>query len=108
MQLSDISRSYQEVEMFYTSGINTALNQFGNFGDEGEKLKTDVIEHEFADLDSTYIKLQEELSLQPGDERIIDAMIIHYRTKLEIVNRIISQLENVKSLKPNKHETKEI
>ena len=108
IQLSDVSPEYRDVEVYYTSGINTALNELQTLGPEGEKMKNEIYKTEFRELDSLYMNLQKELSSQPDNEMIIDAMIIHYRTKLEIIENILIQLKKAKTLTPKDHETNEI
>ena len=59
-------------------------------------------------MDSLFVNLQQEYKANPNDERIINAMIEYYQTKLEIVNTIKTDLENVKILKNKKHENTEM
>jgi len=48
---------------------------------------------EMKSMDSTYVSLQKELKANPNDERIINAMIEHYQTKLEVMSYIVNQLK---------------
>jgi len=66
------------------------------------------IKHELSEMDSLFVNLQAEYKANPNDERIINAMIEYYQTKLDIVNTIKTDLENVKNLKNKKHENTEI
>jgi uncharacterized protein (DUF305 family) len=50
-----------------------------------------------ASMDSVYVELQKELRANPNDQRIIDAMIKHYQTKLEVMNYILDQLRQIKA-----------
>ena len=52
---------------------------------------------EMKSMDSTYVSLQKELKANPNDERIINAMIEHYQTKLEVMTYIVNQLKTVRS-----------
>ncbi|MCF8370680.1 MAG: hypothetical protein K9H64_03590 [Bacteroidales bacterium] len=108
MALSDISPEYAEVEMYYTSTINNSLNDLDPFFKENEELKDELLTSEFGQLDSLYQDLQKELANDPNDEQIIDAMILHYQTKLEIISTILNQLKKVKTQKPKNHENNEI
>jgi len=58
-------------------------------------------------MDSVYVQLQKELKANPNDERIINAMIEHYQTKMEVMTFIINQLkalrnENINTTKNEK------
>jgi hypothetical protein len=55
-----------------------------------------------------YQDLQKEYSKNPNDERIVSAMIEYYQTKLNIINTIKSDLENVKSIKNKNNENTEL
>lgn len=106
--LSDISPDYAEVETFFTTSINNSLNDLGPYLEENEELKNELLGSEFQQLDSLYQDLQKELAANPNDEQIIDAMIMHYQTKLEIISTVLNQLRKVKTRKIQKHESTDI
>ncbi len=49
---------------------------------------------EMKGMDSVYVQLQHELKANPNDERIINAMIEHYQTKVEIMSYILESAES--------------
>jgi hypothetical protein len=55
-------------------------------------------------MDSVYVQLQKELKANPNDERIINAMIEHYQTKVDIMSYIVNQLKAIRH--ENQNETK--
>jgi len=59
---------------------------------------------EMKSMDSTYVSLQKELKANPNDERIINAMIEHYQTKLEVMTYIVNQLKTIRNDNHNKKE----
>jgi hypothetical protein len=59
---------------------------------------------EMKSMDSVYVQLQKELKANPNDERIINAMIEHYQTKLEVMTYIVSQLKSIRNENQNKEE----
>ena len=63
---------------------------------------------EMKSMDSVYVSLQKELKANPNDERIINAMIEHYQTKLEVMNYIISQLKAIRNDNQNKKENEKV
>jgi len=69
-----------------------------------------MILKELKEMDEVLHSLSEELKNDPNNDRLINAMIQHYQVKLEIMNAIIAQLEEIKQItsKTNKHEGKEI
>ena len=104
--LSDVSQEYMEVEYYYTSLVNekyTELNQF-SFSDSTQK---QILINELDAMDKMYESMKVDLKDNPNDQRIINAMIQHYQTKVEVMNGIISQLEEVNNLKNKKNKNHE-
>lgn len=106
--LSDISAEYAEVEVYFTSSINNSLNDLNPYIKDNEELKEELLGSEFEELDSLYRDLQKELANNPDDEQIIEAMIVHYQTKLEIISIVLNQLKKVKTHKNQENEKTEI
>ena len=95
LNLGDMSQEYREVEFYFTSQIDSKYEDII----ENEVLKDsqykDFLNFELESMDSVYLKLTEELGVNPHDERIIDAMINYYYTKLKVMNEIIDQLTSI-------------
>lgn len=111
MQLSNISPEYQEVEFYYTSQINTKLTEIKEIDLIDNETQKKMLLDELEQMDSIYSKLALDLEADPSDERVVNAMINHYKVKLTVLNRILKQLyqldeENNKN--QNSHESLEI
>ncbi|MZP66817.1 MAG: hypothetical protein GT597_11770, partial [Bacteroidales bacterium] len=52
---------------------------------------------ELRSMDSVYVQLQKDLKTNPNDERIINAMIEHYQTKVEVMSYILNQLKAIRN-----------
>ena len=63
---------------------------------------------EMKSMDSIYVSLQKELKANPNDERIINAMIEHYQTKLEVMTYIVNQLKTIRNENQNKTENEKV
>ena len=63
---------------------------------------------EMKSMDSVYVSLQKELKANPNDERIINAMIEHYQTKLEVMTYIVNQLKTIRNDNQNKTENEKV
>jgi hypothetical protein len=101
-----VSNEMNETAHFYNTRINSGLSQLQQMSDQGLGSKTDLIQlkKEMDEMDRLHQELQNEYSKNPNDERVINAMIDYYQTKLNIINTIKEDLENIKSLKNNNHE----
>lgn len=100
----------REASFYYTNSINNGIRDLEQMAKEGIGSKQEIIQikQELSGMDSLFVNLQQEYKANPNDERIINAMIEYYQTKLDIVNTIKSDLENVKQLKRKNHENPEI
>ncbi len=96
MSLSEVSPEYREVENYYVQQVNYMENEFTSL-DLANPEQKEALLNEMASMDSVYVELQKELRANPNDQRIIDAMIKHYQTKLDVMNYIIEQLRQIKA-----------
>lgn len=104
--LSSVSPEYKEVEFYYTNAINVELNQWNSMVADGfiTKEEQDLLDNEMAEFETRFINLQTDLKANPNDERVINAMLEYYQAKLNIINMIVSKLQEVKEQKNKIHE----
>lgn len=105
MTLSEVSPEYREVETYYVRQVSLMENDISTIDLDNPEQKQ-IMMQELASMDSTYVELQKELKANPDDKRIIDAMITHYQTKIEIMSYILNQLKQIKeeTENPGSHE----
>lgn len=95
IRLSEISKEYQEVEIFYTSQVNSKIDEISSSAYYKDSLHKKLVSKELKELDQLYNSLQLELKENPNDQRIIHAMIQHYQLKLEVLNQIMYHLNEL-------------
>lgn len=94
MNLGEVNKEYQEMEFFFTSQIDTKCEEIKSFDfEEDESFKENLL-LELNSMDSIYSYLKQEMAENPGDERIIEAMIRHYQTKLNVISEILEKLKS--------------
>jgi hypothetical protein len=108
MALGDVSPQYKEVENYYVHQVNLMEGELQtvDFGTNPEQ--KELLQKELKSMDSTYIQLQKELKANPNDDRIINAMIEHYQTKVEVLSYILNQLKAIRNENHNKQEDEKI
>jgi hypothetical protein len=108
MALGDVSPQYKEVENYYVHQVNFMENELQtiDFGNNAEQ--KDMLHKEMKSMDSVYVQLQKELKANPNDERIINAMIEHYQTKLEVITYLVNQLKAIRNDNQNNQENEKI
>lgn len=87
-----ISPEYREVEIYLKSNVKKKLDEFNALGCDKQKIDYDLIMSEIQELDKTYNELRAELSVNTNDERIINAIIECYQNKINLLNKIINQV----------------
>jgi len=103
-----LSKEYQEVEDYFIQTINAKYSELEKFNFEDPDQK-EIILKELREMDILYKRLQEDFKNDPNNQRIIHAMILHYQQKIEIMNNIVIQLEEINSITSNlKSHEKEI
>lgn len=100
MALGDVSPQYREVENYYIHQVNMMEGEISSLDFNNPEQK-EMLLKEMRSMDSVYVSLQKELKANPDDERIINAMIKHYQSKVDIMNYIISQLKAIRSENQN-------
>jgi hypothetical protein len=108
LSLGSISPEYREVEFYYTSSIQSEMNQWQILKDEGIISKSDelMMQKEQDEFDQLYQKLLVDLKAHPDDERVINAMLEYYQARMNVMSLVISKLKEVKQTKNKSHEIK--
>lgn len=103
VSLASISPEYEEVEFYYTNAINAGLSQWSTLSEEGfiSQEEQKLMDVELNEFESHFKEIQEDLAANPNDERVINAMLQYYQTKLSIINMIVNKLEEVKQQQKN-------
>lgn len=96
-----------EANMYYTSQVNARYDQISGFSFDNSEEKA-VLLNELNDLDTFHQQLMRDLEANPDDGRVINALIRHYQIKLEVMDQIIIQLNQIKSETTENHENESI
>lgn len=99
-----------ETARFYTTRIKSGLSQLKQMADRGVGSTDELIQvkKEMEEMDRLHKDLQKEYSENPNDERVVNAMIEYYQTKLNIINTIKTDLENIQTINNKSHENTEL
>jgi hypothetical protein len=96
MTLGDVSPEFKEVENYYVHQVNLMESEITNI-DLNNPDQKQLLFKEMKSMDSVYVQLQKELKTNPDDERIINAMIEHYQTKVDIMTYVLTQLKTIRN-----------
>ncbi len=90
--LGDISIEYQEAELYYNNLFMTEYDRF----QENVK-QTNIrsnIDSELESMEIAYEQLIDDFKTNPYDSRVINALIMHYQTKVDFIKQINNQLDD--------------
>jgi hypothetical protein len=103
----EVPASVIEADMYYASQMDARYEQIRNFSFEDMEEKTLLLD-ELKDLDKYHQQLMNDLEANPDDDRVISALIRHYQIKLEVMDQIIMQLNQIKSETSKNHENESV
>ena len=104
---TDMPAEVFEAEVYYMRQVDDKYREIEGFQFDSDQEKALLLE-ELKDLDVYQQKLISDLEANPTDERVINAMIRHYQLKLEIMDQIIDQLNQIKYHNTEKNENANI
>jgi len=87
-QLPDL----KETEIYYSQLVNGKLQQIKPFLEKNPMLKSDL-SFEMAELDSIYLSLRKDLQDNIANDLIIEAMIMNYKMRLNILEILLNELK---------------
>lgn len=108
MTLGQVSPQYREVENYYIHQVNLMEGEIASTDLKSNPEQKVILMKEMKSMDSVYVSLQKELKANPNDERIINAMIDHYQTKVEVMTYIVNQLKTIRNETQNKTDDEKI
>lgn len=89
---SESLRMLNEAKAFYTGQIEERSQQLFDLSADQPKLRDDL-QKEFNELDAMYATLEKDLGDQVATEAVVEAMIQHYRIKLQLLEDMLQQLQ---------------
>lgn len=90
--IAQVTPELQEAKVYYTSQIEQRLQSIRSFPPETLGLDS-TARKELELRNDTYRMLEKELIANPGNERIRSAMVRYYQMKLDLLDRILDELQ---------------
>lgn len=102
--LAGISPEMKQTQEFYTGIITRELNVLNaEKTPETEAVINDALV-QMEKLEKEYESLKKDLVSSGKDNRVIHAMIQNFQQRIDLLNSVLTQIENIKSLKKQNHE----
>lgn len=107
MAQKEVPAAIMEADLYFTSQVNARYDQISEFSFDDSEEKA-ILLNELNDLDAHHHQLMSDLEANPDDGRVINALIRHYQIKLEVMDQIIIQLNQIKLETSENHENASI
>lgn len=102
--LASISPEMKQTQAFYTGLITKELNAINaEKTPETEAIINDAL-NQMEKLEKNYETLRKDLVNSGKDNRVIHAMIQNFQQRIDLLNNVLTQIENIKNLKKENHE----
>lgn len=97
-ELSELS----DAEAFYTSQISSRQAELAQYAHQNPEIIEDL-KKEFTEMDKSKAELKKDLAESNADEKVIEAIILSYRVKLEILDQMLTELRKSKEGKQTRN-----
>ena len=104
LTLADVSEKYKEVEYFYKDQMAIRLAQLKFEDDEVNQNVYNEAIAKLNKLDSDYEKLEIGLTQNPGNTKIVFAMIQNYQLRITVLETLLQKLNIKESQKIDENE----
>jgi len=89
-----------DAEAYYTSQISSKQVELAAYSKEHPEIIEDL-KREFSEMDKSKAELKKDLAESNADEKVIEAIILSYRVKLEILDQMLTELRKSKEENQN-------
>ena len=99
MQLSEVSPEMEETESFF---VSTIQNELESIDAQRTEDNTEIIDNALAHLktlENEYNQLTIDLEHSEQDKRIVYAMINNFQQRIEVLQTLLQQLDEIKNIK---------
>lgn len=107
MAEQEVPAAMMEADMYYASQVSARYDVIREFDFENSEEKTLLLD-ELKDLETYHHQLMSDLESNPDNDRVINALIRHYQIKLEVMDQIIIQLNQIKTETSEKNEKESV
>lgn len=90
-ELSELS----DAEAYYTTQISSKQAELARYASQNPEIIEDL-KKEFTEMDKSKAELKKDLAESNADEKVIEAIILSYRVKLEILDQMLTELRKSK------------
>lgn len=101
---------YQEIENYYTHQVAQKWEEVRSLKQQYPSGEAHTLDEDLQQLDAIFNELKNELMKNHGadEDKIINALIMNYRTKIDILERVADKLKQQEPAQTTRNETVDI
>ena len=84
-----------DAEAYYTTQISSKQAELAKYAQQNPEIIEDL-KKEFTEMDKSKAELRKDLAESNADEKVIEAIILSYRVKLEILDQMLAEMRKAK------------
>ena len=84
-----------DAEAYYTTQISSKQAELAKYAQQNPEI-IENLKKEFTEMDKSKAELRKDLAESHADEKVIEAIILSYRVKLEILDQMLTELRKAK------------
>lgn len=103
-ELATVSPEMEQTQTFFVSAINSEIYKLKSFETPENKALIDDALNQITNLEEEYQQLKLDLVESGDDKRVIYAMIANFQSRIDLLEQVVSIVEDIKNLKTNEDE----
>ncbi len=102
--IAEVPEEIEKAQFYFTSLINKEIEEINAKATPDTKKIIEDAMKQIEKLEANYIYLQKDLLKDGESKQILHAMITNFQTRINLLQEVLKQIENVKQLKNLEHE----
>jgi hypothetical protein len=103
-ELASVSPEMEQTQTFFMSAINNEIDKLKSFETPETKQLIDDALKQITNLEKEYQLLKIDLVESGNDKRVIYAMISNFQSRIDLLEHVVSIIEDFENLKMNENE----
>lgn len=105
IDLASVSPEMEQTQSFFMNTIHQEMEKLQSLQTEDSKKLVEDAMKRLEKLEKDYNRLKLDLLESGNDKRVIAAMISNFQSRIDILEHVITTIEEIKTLKEDTHET---
>ncbi len=103
-ELASVSPEMEQTQTFFVSAINNEIDKLKSFETPETKQLIDDALKQITNLEKEYQQLKIDLVESGNDKRVIYAMISNFQSRIDLLEHVVTIIEDFENLKMNENE----